>query len=114
MDHPVASHPFSHGVHPQHSERLAAYLSEAFGGPQLYSAGYGSETQMQRIHAGNGEHHELDEYCIALFEQALNDANLDQDTIKQTATYFRTATEGQRAYKDSPEQVPEDLPFNRA
>jgi hemoglobin len=47
---PVAEHPFSHGLHPQHDERLAAYLAEALGGPPLYTAGYGDETSMQRMH----------------------------------------------------------------
>jgi hemoglobin len=30
---PIVSHAFSHGYHPQHSERLAAYWAEAMGGP---------------------------------------------------------------------------------
>ena len=30
---PVVSHAFSHGYHPQHTERLAAYWAEALGGP---------------------------------------------------------------------------------
>ncbi len=38
---PLAWHPFEHGTHPRHDERLAAYLSEAFGGPALYTAGFG-------------------------------------------------------------------------
>ena len=29
----VVSHAFSHGYHPQHTERLAAYWAEALGGP---------------------------------------------------------------------------------
>ena len=29
----VVSHAFSHGFHPQHSQRLAAYWAEALGGP---------------------------------------------------------------------------------
>ena len=56
---PVAAHPFEHALHPQHDERLAAYLAEATGGPKLYTAGYGDESSMQRMHAGNGEHGEL-------------------------------------------------------
>ena len=30
---PAAAHPFEHQLHPQHDERLAAYLAEALGGP---------------------------------------------------------------------------------
>ena len=29
----VVSHAFSHGYHPDHTERLAAYWAEALGGP---------------------------------------------------------------------------------
>jgi len=31
----VVSHAFSHGFHPNHSERLAAYWAEALLGPEL-------------------------------------------------------------------------------
>ncbi len=31
----IVSHAFSHGFHPQHTERLAAYWAEALGGPDL-------------------------------------------------------------------------------
>ena len=43
LAHPVVSHAFSHGFHPQHSERLAAYWAEALGGPPDYTASLGSE-----------------------------------------------------------------------
>ena len=33
----VVSHAFSHGYHPEHTERLAAYWIEALGGPARYS-----------------------------------------------------------------------------
>jgi hemoglobin len=33
----VVSHAFSHGYHPQHTERLAAYWAEALGGPATFS-----------------------------------------------------------------------------
>lgn len=112
LQHPVAAHPFEHGLHPQHDERLAAYLAEAFGGPALYTAGYGTESQMLRIHAGNGEHHELDEACLRLFDQALADVAIAP--AAEIAAYFREATIAQRAYSRSPDQVPEGLPFNRA
>ena len=35
----VVSHAFSHGYHPQHTERLAAYWAEAWGGPANYPSG---------------------------------------------------------------------------
>ena len=36
----VVSHAFSHGFHPQHVERLAAYWGVALGGPATYSGSY--------------------------------------------------------------------------
>ena len=111
---PMASHPFEHDLHPYHSERLAAYLAEAFGGPKLYSAGYGDETSMQRIHAGNGEHAPLDEACLRAFDQALTDLNFPQDPASRAAQYFRKATADQRRYSENVSQVPDNLPMNLA
>ena len=56
----VVSHAFSHGFHPDHTERLAAYWAEALGGPPLYSTQFGDETRVVRMHSGNGEHEEMD------------------------------------------------------
>jgi len=55
----VVAHAFSHGFHPQHVERLAAYWAEALGGPSAYSASYGDETSVVQIHSGKGEHDEM-------------------------------------------------------
>jgi hypothetical protein len=33
----IVGHAFSHGFHPQHIERLAAYWTEALGGPSAYT-----------------------------------------------------------------------------
>ena len=111
---PLAAHPFEHGLHPQHDERLAAYLAEALGGPKLYSAGYGDETSVQRLHACNGVHIELDEACLKLFVQALGDVGIDAVTAGRIAAYFRAATEAQRAYCGPDAAVPEGLPLNYA
>jgi hemoglobin len=111
---PVAAHPFEHEMHPRHDERLAAYLSEALGGPALYTAGYGDESSMQRLHAGNGEHPDLDEVCLELFDQALADVGIDGHTGRRVSAYFRRATQAMSAYADSPDQVPNGLRFNHA
>ena len=111
---PAAAHPFEHGLHPHHDERLAAYLAEALGGPALYTGGYGDESSVQRLHAGNGIHEELDEACLAAFDRALTDTGITGDTASRVAAYFRRATIAQRAYADGPDQVPDDLPFNVA
>jgi hemoglobin len=56
----VVAHAFSHGFHPRHVERLAAYWAEALGGPATYSDSYGDETTVVKMHSGNGEHEEMD------------------------------------------------------
>ena len=72
----VVSHAFSHGYHPQHTERLAAYWAEALGGPTSYSETYGDETSVVRLHSGNGPHEEMDRRAISCFDQALADVGL--------------------------------------
>jgi len=111
---PVAAHPFEHGLHPHHSERLAAYLAEAFGGPELYTAGYGDESYVQKIHAGNGEHVELDEACLAQFDRALADVGIKGDSAAEASAYFRRATEAQREYAERNSVVADGLPLNYA
>src|SRR5437762_8222200 len=93
------SHAFSHGYRPDHSERLAAYWAEALGGPPLYSARYGDETSVLRIHSGNGVHEEMDRRAIACFDQALADIGLADaglagaDSLRQVLhDYFAWAT----------------------
>lgn len=114
LQDPVAAHPFEHELHPHHDERLAAYLAQALGGPALYTGGYGDETKVQRMHACNGIHVELDEACLSLFDRALEDVGITGDTAERIGSYFRAATEVQRAYSESGAVVPEDLPFNYA
>lgn len=111
---PVAAHPFEHNLHPFHVERLAAYLAEALGGPALYSAGYGDESKVQRFHAGNGVHPELDEACLVLFDRALLDVGITGDPGERISRYFRDATIAQRAYANRDDRVPDGLPMNFA
>ena len=109
---PLAWHPFEHGTHPQHEERLAAYLAEAFGGPPLYTASCGDESSVQRIHACNGEHVELDEACLKAFDLAVADAGLSGDVAQRVSAYFRRATVNQRQWAAPGKAVPDGLPFN--
>jgi len=51
---PIVSHAFSHGYHPKHLERLAAYWAEALGGPSDYTASMGSQSAVVRMHSGKG------------------------------------------------------------
>jgi hemoglobin len=90
----VVGHAFSHGFHPQHVERLAAYWAEALGGPGLYSDSFGDETSVVRIHSGNGEHDEMNRRAIACFDLALVDVGLADDKALREALhdYFAWAT----------------------
>jgi hemoglobin len=105
------SHAFSHGYHPQHSERLAAYWAEALGGPAAYSGRFGDETSVVRIHSGNGEHEEMDRRAIACFDQALQDTGLTAEPLRQVLyDYFAWATTTTMArYHGSAGDVPEGL-----
>jgi hemoglobin len=108
----VVSHAFSHGYHPQHSERLAAYWAEALGGPAAYSGRYGDETSVVRIHSGNGAHEEMDRRAIDCFDLALADCGVDRDgTLGQVLhDYFAWATTGAMArYHESADDVPDGL-----
>ena len=89
----VVGHAFSHGFHPQHTARLAAYWAEALGGPAAYSAAYGDETSVVRMHSGNGPHEEMDRRAIACFDQALMDIGLRSAPLRQVLhDYFAWAT----------------------
>ena len=108
------SHAFSHGYRPDHSERLAAYWSEALGGPPAYSGAYGDETSVVRIHSGNGPHAEMDRRAIACFDQALADVGLTtDDRLRQVLhDYFAWATTTTMArYHRSAADVPDALPI---
>jgi len=107
----VVSHAFSHGFHPQHSERLAAYWAEALGGPPTYSDLFGNETSVVRSHSGNGPHEDMDRRAIACFDQALEDVGLTTAPLRQVLhDYFAWATTTTMArYHRSADDVPEGL-----
>jgi hemoglobin len=108
----IVSHAFSFGFRPDHSERLAAYWSEALGGPASYSGRYGDETSVVRIHSGNGEHAEMDQRAISCFDQALADIGLDPASrLGQVLhDYFAwAATTTMAQYHESADDVPEGM-----
>ncbi|MBJ7609128.1 MAG: group II truncated hemoglobin [Candidatus Dormibacteraeota bacterium] len=112
----VVSHAFSHGFHPRHGERLAAYWSEALGGPATYSETMGDETSVVRMHSGNGEHQEMNRRAIACFDQALTDVGLIEDgPLRQVLhNYFAWATTTTMSrYHDSADDVPNGLRIPR-
>lgn len=108
----VVGHAFSHGFHPEHTERLAVYWAEALGGPPDFTETVSDETSVVRIHSGNGPHGEMDQRAIACFDRAMNDLGLvPGDPVHQVLhDYFAWATAELSRYPDSPDDVPADLP----
>jgi len=111
----VVSHAFSHGFHPDHTTRLAAYWGEALGGPTTYSARYGDESSVVRMHSGNGNHEEMDRRAIACFDQALDDCGITAHPLRLVLhDYFVwTTTTTMARYPDSAEDVPVGMSIPR-
>lgn len=107
----VVSHAFSHGFHPDHTERLAAYLGEAWGGPPAYTRELGDESAVVRMHSGNGLHEEMDERAIACFDQAMTDVGIDGSELRGVLhDYFAWATTTTMArYHHSADDVPDGM-----
>jgi len=112
----VVSHAFSHGFHPRHGERLAAYWAEALGGPAAYSGSCGDETSVVRMHSGNGPHEEMDRRAIACFDLAMDDIGLASGgPLRQVLhDYFAWATTTTMSrYPESAGEVPDGLSIPR-
>jgi hemoglobin len=111
----IVSHAFSHGFHPLHTERLAAYWAEALGGPTTYSQAYGDETSVVRMHSGNGPHEEMDRRAIACFDRALEDVGLTTKPLRTALhEYFVWATTMTMSrYHQSADDVPAGLTIPR-
>lgn len=111
----VVAHAFSHGFHPQHTERLAAYWAEAWGGPATYTDKLGSESSVVRMHSGNGEHEEMDRRAIECFAAALDDVEVKrQDLRAALLSYFTWATtERMASFPNKGAAIPENMSLVR-
>ena len=111
----VVEHAFSHGFHPDHSERLAVYWGEALGGPAAYTSGLGDESEVVRMHSGNGPHPEMDARAIACFDQALIDAGITDEPLRTVLhDYWAWATTTTMSrYHHSADDVPDGLTIPR-
>ena len=107
----IVSHAFSHGFHPEHTERLAAYWAEALGGPGTYTDSISDETSVVRLHSGNGPHEEMDRRAIACFDRALEDVGLTAEPLRTVLhDYFAWVTNASMSrYHKSAGDVPDDL-----
>ena len=100
---PELNHPFSHaGQHPQHVERLAAYWAEVLGGPPTYSRSCGDQSEVLRMHAGNGDMGDLGERFVRCFDLAADDAKLPAEPAFRAAlhAYMTWAVGDVLAYPD--------------
>ena len=115
LQDPELNHPFSHGVNPEHIERLAAYWAEAFGGPAVYSESNGGHSAMLAIHAGQGAGEDYGPRFVACFMQALDDAHLpdDPDFRASLRSYIETAVRDVLSYAPADSHVPPGLPVPR-
>lgn len=114
LDDPVVSHAFRR-FKADHTRRLAAYWAQAWGGPSAYTSSYGSESDLVRMHSGNGEHEEMNRRAVACFDAAMIDAAINEDALRNALhDYFAFMTNGPMyAYHDSPDQVPDNLSITR-
>ena len=101
----VVSHAFHGGARPDHTERLAAYWGEALGGPSVYTESYGSEASVQRRHAGNGEHDEMNHRAIDCFDVALVDAGIDDERVRSVMHDYFAWTTFNTMYRHNTEDI---------
>jgi hemoglobin len=115
LQDPELNHPFSHGVNPEHVERLAHYWAEVFGGPARYSDLHGGHSAMLETHARHGAGQDYGPRFVACFMQAADDVGLPDDAEFRTAlrSYMEWATQEVISYAPSDVQVPANLPVPR-
>ena len=97
--------PTAHGA-------TSGLLGRGSRGSSPYSDLYGDESQVLRIHSGNGPHEEMDRRAIACFDEALADAGLADDDRLSTVLhdYFEWATTNSMSrYRRSEGDVPDGL-----
>jgi len=110
---PVVSHAFSHGYHPDHTARLASYWAEALGGPVDYTASVMDQSEVVRMHSGNGPHDDMDRRALDCFVAALDDAGLPDDPALRSAltAYFTWGIAELNHRYATVAEVPDDLPL---
>jgi hemoglobin len=109
---PVLEHPFSHGVHADHVERLAAYWGEVFGGPAGYRPGHSG---MLLVHCGAEPGNDLGPRFVECFVAAADDAKLPADPELRAVlrAYMESAVAEVMAHGLEGATVAEGLPTPR-
>ena len=112
---PVLAHPFSHGVHPDHVERLAAYWAEVLGGPPRFSTEFGGESAMLWMHAGHDMEADLGTRFVACFVDSFDEAGIPADVELRDAlhAYMEWAVAAVMVYSPGGSQVPAELAVPR-
>lgn len=115
---PLLNHPFANPRnHPAHVERVAAYWSEALGGPSTYSTEMGSESHVQRLHAGEGAYTEqASPAFLRAIVESYDEAGVpaDGEVRRALTAYFTWATFGPfQAFPRSADDVPDHLALPR-
>jgi CDGSH-type Zn-finger protein/truncated hemoglobin YjbI len=77
--------PLFASMSPDHPERVAAWLSEVFGGPDLYSQRYGGYSRMISQHVGKRISEEQRARWVKMLCQSADDANLPSDAEFRSA-----------------------------
>lgn len=116
LEDPELNHPFSHpGQHPHHVERLAAYWAEVMGGPPAFSRSCGDQSDVLRMHAGNGDMGDLGRRFVDCFGGAADDAGLPGDPAFRAAlrAYLEWAVDDVLAYSAVDAVVPGGQPVPR-
>jgi hemoglobin len=106
---PVVSHAFEHGYRADHTERLAAYWAEALGGPPTFSRTMGTESEVVRLHSGNGEHDEMDRRAVQAFADSLAATGVPAEHHERLVAWFRDANQHVNHRYAHPDDVPDGL-----
>jgi hemoglobin len=108
---PVVSHAFSHGFKEDHTERLAAYLGEALGGPSTFTDTMSTESDVVRMHSGQGREEEMDRLALVAWDGALSECGLTDDPrLAETLhDYFADALRRMGEHDHDSGTVPEGL-----
>ena len=100
---------------PDHPERVAAWLSEVFGGPAFYTERYGGYSRMIAEHSGKRIGHDQRARWVSLMAQSADDAGLPTDAEFRAAFVAYLEWGSRIAVDNSQESAspPPDMPVPR-